>query len=264
MQLEEKILHVFDDIKFRDRNHQEYFSHSGFSNLGYSPDGSAAGEQAARNLVDKLLSFIPGKSARMLDVACGQGGTTKRLAEVYGAQNVVAINLSGPQLAAAAKIAPGCTFEKMDAAKLTFEDGAFDGVMCVEAAFHFDTRKDFLREALRVLRPGGRLVMTDILFASILPPTVPKVNAIRTRSEYRGALAEQGFTDVVVENAFDVTVRPAVRNVLRFAWKLLMRDGLAQVRPFLLTAIEAAWWRFLFREYLLVSAQKPIARDAAS
>jgi ubiquinone/menaquinone biosynthesis C-methylase UbiE len=45
----------------------------------------------------------------------------------------------------------------MDAARLAFADAQFDAVICVEAAFHFDTRAAFLREALRVLKPAGAL-----------------------------------------------------------------------------------------------------------
>ncbi|MEM1071073.1 MAG: methyltransferase domain-containing protein, partial [Planctomycetota bacterium] len=45
------------------------------------------------------------------------------------------------------------SFEVMKAEALAFEDAAFDNVICVEAAFHFETRLDFFREALRVLKP---------------------------------------------------------------------------------------------------------------
>ena len=40
----------------------------------------------------------------------------------------------------------------MDATELDFRDNSFDSIICVEAAFHFDTREKFVREAYRVLK----------------------------------------------------------------------------------------------------------------
>ena len=49
-----------------------------------------------------------------------------------------------------------------DALALPFEDDSFDRIFCIEAMFHFNSRKTFFQEAARVLRRGGILVVSDI------------------------------------------------------------------------------------------------------
>ena len=119
---------------------------------------------------------------------------------------ITAINISDAQIAIARENAPGCAVLKMDATKLDFPDRHFDAVLCVEAAFHFDTRDTFLREAHRVLKAGGRLVLSDILFRptmSLLVPSlgVPRANLVSGIDDYRRRLEAAGFTGIDIEEA---------------------------------------------------------------
>ena len=137
---------------------KKYYKNSGFFNFGYWDESSSDQKSASENLTERLLSFIPEKSGKILDVACGNGGTAAYLLRYYPPSKVTGINISEKQLETARKMAPGCTFLRMDAAQLEFECDFFDNIICLEAVFHFSTREDFLSEAYRVLKPGGRFI----------------------------------------------------------------------------------------------------------
>ncbi len=219
-----RIAGSYDRVQYASLHHQRFYEDSGYSNFGYWRPDTRSGRQAADNLVDALIDRVTPAPAAILDVACGQGGTTRRLCERFPTAAVTAINASARQLDAARATAPGARFALMDAARLELPDRAFDLVVCVEAAFHFDTRAAFLREARRVLRPGGWLVMTDALsrlprFDALLrrlrlPVLVPAGNHQRL-DDYGARIAGLGYDDVVVEDARAATFAPYARAFLR-------------------------------------------------
>jgi SAM-dependent methyltransferase len=103
----------------------------------------------------------------LLDVACGAGGPSLRLARTSGCQ-VRGIDLHQDAVsraraqAARDGLSERAGFDKVDAGKpLPFDDGSFDGVICVDAVNHLANREQVFREWARVLRPDRRLVFTD-------------------------------------------------------------------------------------------------------
>src|SRR5256885_484731 len=125
----------------------EYYGNTDYYNYGYWDDGTTDQGEASANLVEKLVGLIPEKKGRILDVACGLGASTRYLRNHYPDENIVAVNLSDFQLDQAKSRARSLQFACMDAAHLAFESNSFDAILCVEAAFHFDTRDLFLHEA---------------------------------------------------------------------------------------------------------------------
>lgn len=104
---------------------------------------------------------------RVLDVGCGPGYFTRMLAAAVE-PNGSAIGLdAAPEMVEyatrRARRLPGCSFEVGSAESLAFEDGSFDVVASSLMMHHLpdDGRQKAVAEMLRVLRPGGRLILAD-------------------------------------------------------------------------------------------------------
>jgi ubiquinone/menaquinone biosynthesis C-methylase UbiE len=221
------IIDAYDEVAFMPEL-VEYFEQSDYLNFGYWDKNTANQKQACENLMEQLLSFIPEKSGTVLDVACGKGATTAYLLKYYPAKNITGINISERQLEKAQSNAPGCTFLLMNATELDFASGSFDSIICVEAAFHFYTREKFLKEALRVLKRGGRLVLSDILMnleAEKNRNARTEKNYIRDVAEYQEILRGVGFQQVEVVDATEACWKSHFRYAVRYLHeKFLSRE----------------------------------------
>lgn len=103
------------------------------------------------------------RGAAVLDVGCGIGGASRMLAREYGFA-LTGVTLSPSQVQRARELTPpelSARFQIDDAMALSFPDASFDAVWSVEAGPHMPDKAVFARELLRVLRPGGRLVVAD-------------------------------------------------------------------------------------------------------
>jgi ubiquinone/menaquinone biosynthesis C-methylase UbiE len=197
------IIKTYDNTTFSELV-EDYYGGSGFLNWGYWRKGTRSQKEACENLMEKLLSFLPDRSGLILDAACGKGATTRHLLNDFPPECVTGINISENQLRRCRENAPGCTFLLMDATRLEFPDASFDHVICVEAAFHFDTRDRFFREVFRVLKPGGHLVLSDILFrpgVEAMTPTLNAKNWVPDPGAYAERLRRVGFENVRVVDA---------------------------------------------------------------
>lgn len=259
----DRMIRVYDNAMVRHR--RGYYQDSGFFNFGYWAGSPGSQREASEALVDELLSRIAVKGGRILDVACGVGATTLRIADVYPPEMITAINISEAQIAEAQKRVPGCTFLRMDATRLEFPDNYFDAIVCVEAAFHFDTRDAFFREALRVLKPGGTLAVSDILVRRIALPIaalthVPRANFVSGVGAYRRRLEAAGFVSVAVDDATDICLGRFRRNLA--GWPAAQRRagrlkfGKALRRSLVAHAI-SGYFGVTCGGYVLAAARKP-------
>ncbi len=122
-------------------------------------------EKAQRRLVLRSVDLLDldGRHT-VLDVACGRGKSSFMMHCLHRDATIVGLDLLERNISAANFLfgcSPKLSYQCGNAMRLPFEDRSFDRVHCLEAAFHFPDRAAFLREAVRVLKPGGRMVVVD-------------------------------------------------------------------------------------------------------
>lgn len=147
-------------------------------------------------------------SERVLDLGCGPGDGTVRLAELGGI--AIGLDYSEGMLGKAGKepLTRGRLL-RGDAGRLPFKDGAFDKVVCTNSFHHYPDHFAALKEVRRVLRPGGVLVLVDPradhllgwLMIDVGERLIFGLDEVRIFSleAWRRMLADAGFSSAKVE-----------------------------------------------------------------
>jgi len=128
-------------------------------------------KEAQYTFIDEMMKFggidpKTDKKAKVLDVGCGFGGTSRYLARALGPESeVTAITLSPKQVERAQELAieqntPNVKFMVEDALEMpSFPDNSFDIVWACESGEHMPDKKKYIDQMMRVLKPGGKFVM---------------------------------------------------------------------------------------------------------
>jgi SAM-dependent methyltransferase len=186
----------------------------------------------ARDLVRRL---DPAPAGTVLELACGTGIATRRLRDrLPPATRLVATDLNEPMLEVARrKFRPEeqVEWKAADACALPFAAGSFSAVVCQFGLMFMPDKAAAIREARRVLAPGGILMLNvwDSLERNDLPrtghetigslfpghaPDFYQVPFSLHRPEaLRGLLADAGFTDIRIETAALDGTSPSARDL---------------------------------------------------
>jgi erythromycin 3''-O-methyltransferase len=245
----------------------------GWLNLGLweGPGTEAEAGAACRRLVQTVASALPAGGV-IVDVGNGLGTQDPLIAETTRPRRLIAVNVAEWQLSAGRDRLreAGAAPVAGDAVRLPLADGVADGLISVEAAFHFRSRRAFFGECYRVLRPGGVLSTADI--STERWPRTPaelasglaqlrlfglRPAAAMTAAQIAAAARAAGLVDVEVTRCGDRVIAPALRVIAA----RLSRSPAAPLghRPgarVLLWQVEVLW-RHRIIDYLLLRAARP-------
>lgn len=187
---------------------------------------------------------------RVLDAGCGYGAMARFLARRYGCR-VTATNISRRELerarvlTAEEGLAELVGFEWADYHDLPYEDASFDRWISQEAMLHAEDKGRVLGEAMRVLKPGGRLVLTDIVMRRETDEVTRRriYDRIHTQSmwdapDYRDALSALGLRILASED-WSRWVMPTYRHVRDEVERRSDEIGQAAGREFVTRTIDA-------------------------
>ena len=166
---------------------------------------------ALSNMNAKVAEFVGVKPGdHILDAGCGVGGSSIFLASQQGC-STVGISLSSKQVeqckanADAHSISERTTFECQNYLETSFPDNTFDVVWAIESVCYAHDKLDFLKEAYRILKPGGRFIVADFFSNDVRPGTSDDVlmkkwthtwaiNAYADTDEFWEKMRTAGFT----------------------------------------------------------------------
>lgn len=163
------------------------------------------GEALTQRLFEDLHLSV---GERVLDVACGTGTTGRLLVDGYDVE-MVGLDYSAANVARARDLAGerDVTYVQGSADALPFDDQSFDAVVVECAVSTFADKPTVASEIARVLRPGGRLAISDMAVYQALPEDLAAfgrgwscVDDALTLEGYRDLFTEAGLTAIHVED----------------------------------------------------------------
>ena len=248
-----------------------------WQNCGYW-EGQSTYIQACERLTHKVGELAELDTADVaLDVGFGFGEQDIYWVKNFAVKKIVGINITPFQVEAAQKRAAAADcgdridYQQGDAVQLPIEDASVDRVIALQSAFQFNTRDAFFKEAFRVLKPNGILVLADMIQTdgktrSLNPwswftrrrVAWPHQN-VYSATPYRQHLQSQGFSVQMIDS-----IRESVYTGMREYIGRRYRGERAEDIVIDASAVPSAekaskLWQFHYGvdDYVLVKAIKP-------
>ncbi len=198
--------------------------------FGYYEKGDESHEEAALKMnafMAERAQIKPGD--RVLDAGCGYGGSSFWLAENVGCavQGVTLAPFQAKKANVEAKkraLQDRVRVDCLNFLSLPYSDASFDVIWGIESVLHAEDKVDFIREASRLLKKDGRLVLAEAVLRENPPLDAKEARDVQTwldgwavpnlltEGRYRQILERGGFKDIEI---LDITprVEPSLRRL---------------------------------------------------
>lgn len=243
-------------------------------------------DQALDRMIRRIVERGQIKAGdKVLDVGCGTGASSRDIHQLTGA-SVTGIDIAreaiefGQEQVVSQGLTDAVRLQSMSATHLTFPDASFDVVTAIDCCCHFDTREEFLRQAARVLRPGGRLVLLDIVDVddaqgvgrSLLRRLLMKQWNIHPHNRYGAAeltrrLVSAGFSEPQTEFVGSQSLLPAIRFLRQPEIRKEYQKDFGRVGEYLLHVSLSATelgYRWKLADFVLMTATRNEASQRAA
>ena len=169
------------------------------------------------------------QSTHVLDLCCGLGGPARYLAYHHGCR-VTGVDMNTDRLAGAVrltertKLQDRVLFHHANALQTGLADETFDVIVSQEAFCHIPNKKTLIAECVRLLKPGGRIVYTDILARNSM------TNEIRSRLENEMVFSELSTLEQYCHLLEEKSCQVVEVEDLSDDWAQILIDRLAMYR----------------------------------
>ncbi len=236
---------------------------------------------AAERLIAKVGDKIGlNADSRVLDVACGMDAEPRLLRSRYKCKEIVAMDLTPEHSAIAQQrnADPAIIYVNGNACDIHFEKQSYSHILAVEGIAHFKPRQQFVARAKRMLEPGGKLGLADMVLKrkprnkmeELLVQgaetvwLVPRENT-ETIESYTQKLDRKGFVDVDVEPVGEHVFPGYAKDHWRpDSWLELrkVRGSVPATAGLMMDLLVYGLYAMDLLEYVIVSAQKkPAMRE---